>query len=339
MDFVELNADQRRQRIDAKQAFEVWRAADRDFRHSYRGSMHWRRVAGREYLSRKHSKNVWEQIGPRSTETERIRADYDAQRKLLRARLTKLDRALDGMNKINRAMNLGRVPDIAARVLSKLDSEDLLGRNVLVAGTHSLYAYEARAGILFDGELTATKDIDLLFDARQRFTFVMQEVRERGFIGLLKQVDGTFKKVRGYNAANDDPYVVDLIRPEKKNEGASRDPEVSLNPGDLQPAPIRGLQWLQNAPRFEEVVIGENGRPVLIVCADPRAFALHKLWLSKQPERGAARRRDALQAVAVAAVAHDYLGMKFDRKELMALPGPLLDGMGELFPKPPTKRR
>jgi hypothetical protein len=253
--------------------------------------------------------------------------------------LTKLDRALDGMNKINRAMNLGRVPDIAARVLSKLDSEDLLGRNVLVAGTHSLYAYEARAGILFDGELTATKDIDLLFDARQRFTFVMQEVRERGFIGLLKQVDGTFKKVRGYNAANDDPYVVDLIRPEKKNEGASRDPEVSLNPGDLQPAPIRGLQWLQNAPRFEEVVIGENGRPVLIVCADPRAFALHKLWLSKQPERGAARRRDALQAVAVAAVAHDYLGMKFDRKEPMALPGPLLDGMGELFPKPPTKRR
>ena len=30
---------QRRQRIDARQAFEVWRTADREFRHSYRGSV------------------------------------------------------------------------------------------------------------------------------------------------------------------------------------------------------------------------------------------------------------------------------------------------------------
>ena len=53
MDFVELTADQRRQRIDAKQAFEVWRTAAKEFRHSYRGSMHWRRVGNRDYLSRK----------------------------------------------------------------------------------------------------------------------------------------------------------------------------------------------------------------------------------------------------------------------------------------------
>lgn len=329
MGFAELTAEQRRQRIDATQAFEIWREADREFRHSYRGSMHWRFVGSRQYLSRKYGQ-VWEQVGPRSTETERIRTDYDAQRKALRARLTKLEKALDGMEKINRAMNLGRVPNIAARVLDRLDREDLLGSHVCVVGTHSLYAYEARAGILFGGELTATRDIDLLFDARQRFTFIMSNVKERGFIGLLKQVDGTFRKVRGYKAANDDPYVVDMIRPERRHEASRSDPELSLNPGDLQPAPIRGLQWLQNAPKFEEVVIGESGRPVRIVCVDPRAFALHKLWLSKQVDRGASRRRDAMQAAAVASVARDYLGLKFNPKELSALPKELLAGMAVL---------
>ena len=93
------------------------------------------------------------------------------------------------MERINRAMNLGRVPDIAARVLSKLDEEGLLGKHVCVAGTHSLYAYEARAGIFFDGELTATKDIDLMFDARQRFTFIMKDVRA-GLKNLHRTISG-----------------------------------------------------------------------------------------------------------------------------------------------------
>ena len=156
---------------------------------------------------------------------------------------------------------------------------------------------------------------------------------ERGFIGLLKQVDSTFRKVKGYNAANSDPYAVDLIRPPKKNELLRQEVELTLNPGDLQPAPIHGLEWLQNAPKFEEVVIGEGGRPVHIVSVDPRAFALHKLWLSKLPERGISRRRDAMQAVAVASVARDYLNLDFKSKELSALPKELLAGIPELTKK------
>jgi Nucleotidyltransferase len=50
------------------------------------------------------------------------------------------------------------------------------------------------------------------------------------------------------------------------------------------------------------------------------AFALHKLWVSKQDAREAIkRRRDATQAAAVAEVAQ-LIGLKFDKKELAALP-------------------
>ena len=44
------------------------------------------------------------------------------------------------------------------------------------------------------GELMATTDIDFLWDARQRFTFLMQDINERGVMALLRQVDSTFTR-------------------------------------------------------------------------------------------------------------------------------------------------
>lgn len=330
MQLAELTPDQRRQLIDAQQAFRAWRTADREFRHSYRGEMHWRKVSGREYLSRKYHK-VWQQLGPRSPQTEKIKQDYTIQRTALRTRLTKLAKRLDDMAAINKAMGLGRVPTIAARVLRKLDERDLLGTHVFVAGTHVLYAYEARSGILFSRELTATTDIDFLWDVRQRFTFLMQDINERGVIGLLQQVDDTFKRTAIYRAENADPYLVEIIRPLRKNEMLRPGLKISKADGDLEPASIEGLQWLLNAPKFEEVAIGEDGKPVLVCCVDPRAFALHKLWLSKRESReGLKRQRDELQARAVAAVATQYMGLNFERRELAGLSKGLAHGIAEL---------
>jgi hypothetical protein len=330
MQLSELTADQRRQLIDAQQAFRAWRTADREFRHSYRGQMYWRKVRGREYLSRKYPPNVWEQIGPRSAETEQVKEEYTAQRSAMRSRLSRLAKRLDDMAPLNKAMGLGRVPSIAARVLRKLDERALLGTHVFVAGTHSLYAYEARSGILFSGELTATTDIDFLWDARQRFTFLMQDIHQRGVIGLLKQVDETFRRTATYRAENADPYLVEMIRPLRKNEVLRPELQMSRAEGDFEPASIEGLQWLLNAPKFEEVAIAEDGRSLLISCVDPRAFALHKLWLSRRENRqGVKRRRDELQARAVAAVATQYMGLRFERRELTSLSKELADGIKE----------
>src|SRR5688572_32544060 len=101
MTFEELSLDQRRRLIDAKQAFEAWREADREFRHSYRGSMRWKRIDGQQHLYRIYG-NVAKYIGPQSPATERIKGDYTEQRTKLRRRVTTLENRLASMERLNR---------------------------------------------------------------------------------------------------------------------------------------------------------------------------------------------------------------------------------------------
>ena len=58
-----------------------------------------------------------------------------------------------------------------------------------------------------------------------------------------------------------------------------------------------------------------------MIAIDPRVFALHKIWISKRPDREPLKiRRDVEQAKAVAAIATSYLRLPFDSHDLDALP-------------------
>jgi hypothetical protein len=331
MELAELNADQRRRLVDATQVFEAWRGADREFRHSYRGALRWKTINGTQYLYRTFGK-IGNSLGPRSPELEKVKADYTEQRTKLRRRVTGLEARVKEMARLNRAFNLGRVPTIAARILRKLDQEGLLGKHLFVVGTNALYAYEAAAGVLFETGLTATEDVDLLWDVRRHLSLALVDTRKEGVLGLLRQVDRSFSaRANGYRATNDEGYYVDLIRPLGKNELAKSPPKLGEADDDLEAAAILGLEWLVHAPKFERIAIGADGLPLWMSCIDPRAFALHKLWLSKRRDRDAVkRRRDLEQAKAVAHVARDYLDLKFNAKELSALPLELVKEAGAL---------
>lgn len=321
--FHELSNEQRRDVIDVSQSFEAWRSAAQEFRHSYGGTMAWNKSGGREYLRRRYTTAGWINLGVRSPETEHIKDSYTQQRTRLRARVTRLNNKLKEREKVLRALGVARVPETAARVLRKLDEVGLLGKQLFVVGTHCLYAYEARAGVLFEPSLTATQDIDLLWDARRKLSLaVLDDVRPEGVLGLLRRVDRTFDSSPGhYRAVNNDGFYVDLIRPLEANEATSAVSKIVDVDHDMAASAIVGLQWLVNAPRFEQIAIGFDGRPLWISCIDPRVFALHKLWLSKQGGREPIKRkRDAAQARAVGTITSDYLGMSFTAKDLSALP-------------------
>ena len=71
--------------------------------------------------------------------------------------------------------------------------------------------------------------------------------------------------------------------------------------------------------------------PARIVTVDPRAYALHKLWLSKRSDRSPLKRsRDIGQAHAVADVAINSLGLSFADEVLSAMPAEFMQGAGEL---------
>ena len=294
--------------------------------------MSWKTVGGKHYLYRIDGR-VQKGLGARSAETEALKEAYMSRRTMERARVTKMLKAINDSARVNRAMGLARVPQIAADVIREFDRTGLLGDGLFIVGTHALYAYEARSGITFEPELLATRDLDRLADVRARLVLAIDGKKRDGLLQTLRNVDKSFS-VQGdlFRAVNADGYFVDVIRPMRKNQGSLGEYDL----GGMVPAGIDGLNWLINSVRFEATAIAEDGKPVWMSCIDPRAFALHKLWVSKQDSREAIkRRRDAVQAAAVAEVAQ-LIGLKFDKRELTALPKELLNEVGVLL-KPVSK--
>src|SRR5271166_3903129 len=218
MEIVELTNEQRRQLIDVKQAFQVWRAAHRQFANSYKGTVRWKKSKGQDYLYRtvyRGDHEIAKSLGPRSPRTEKLKEDYASARLRLRQRLTKLQTRLRAKARVNRALRLNRVPATETRILNALDREGLLGKQIFVVGTNALLAYELMTGILLSSDLLATKDMDLLWDHRPRLSLVVTEVETRGVLGILREIDSSFLTAvqRSFRAENEEGYLVDLIRP------------------------------------------------------------------------------------------------------------------------------
>ena len=323
MDFIELTNEQRRQTVDCRQVHEAfWHASD-TLRHRFDGSMRWVSRKGHEYLHRKRGKTE-RSLGPRSPATESKYEAFMTGREQCRADVKRLATRLDQMAPVNRAMNLGRVPKLTARILRMLRKHRLLGQHLLIVGTNALFAYEARAGVHLASDLLATNDTDLLWDVRSRITLLVPEVRRRGILALIQKVDHSFRtrSARDFRAFNGDGFLVDLIRPQDQTftrEGARQ--TIGESDDDLHGAPIEGRKWLLNVPRFEAVAMAEDGYAVRLVTIDPRAFALHKLWVASRPDRDPLKRpRDRAQAHASSALARSHLGLELDDDALLGLP-------------------
>lgn len=324
----EMDGEQRRQLIDTQQVFEAYEARRLMLESRFAGSMRWGERGGSEYLLRKRGRSETS-LGPRSAETEAIYRQFAEGRERVTEEVKNLEGRLERLAAVNGAMGIGRVPKLTARILRRLGDAGLLGRNLHVVGTNALFAYEVRAGVRFESGLLATGDADLLMDARRHLRLAIAEVRQEGVLGLLRKVDKSFEPQgpHAYRAINRDGFYVDLIRPEARNEinqkGMDR---IGQAEEDLEGSPIRGLDWLVNAPKFSAVALDEGGFPVRIEAVDPRAFALHKAWVSGLAGREAIKKvRDREQAEAVASLSVRYLNLSFEDSDLTALPRELRD--------------
>jgi hypothetical protein len=244
-------------------------------------------------------------LGPRSDKTEKIKADFEKARGEAERRLQTIQPVMVRQAAVNRALGLGRVPLLSARIIRGLDASGLLGAGIRVIGTNAVYAYEATAGVHIDPGLTTTEDVDLLLDSRARLSFVASEdVEDASLLRILQRVDKSFSRSReNFRAINEEGYLVDLIKPLRDPPWADEAARVGNDPDDLSAVEISGLSWRESAPAFASTAIDERGGPLRIVTSDPRVFAAHKYWLSKRDDREPVkRRRDLMQARAVAAL-------------------------------------
>jgi hypothetical protein len=147
-------------------------------------------------------------------------------------------------------------------------------------------------------------------------------------MGILRKADRSFEpsSTNNYRAVNRNGYMVDLIKPIPKPIW-KKEPTSIGGPGDLVAAEIRNLQWLISSPKFSQIVIGEDGFPAKMVTPDPRAFALHKLWLSDQDDRESVKkRRDQNQALAVFQLVLQYLPQyQYNANELRMFPAEVVE--------------
>lgn len=295
------------------------------------GGMHWKSVpSGQQYLY-STTKNTQKSVGPRSSVTE---ATYQSHQRRIAELDSRLDNLSDQLNRfapVNKAYKLARVPLATARILRRLKDTPRIDNRLIVVGTNALLAYEAATGLQFPGALTATEDLDLLWDARRQLSLILPDENVTGIFSLLKSVDRSYERIMSFRAENSDGFIVDIIRPEIAHETMRPSPRLSDDVDELDASPLAGLHWLVNAPRLSETAIAEDGLPVHIATVDPRAYALHKLWLSQRAERNPVKRmRDREQAHTVAGVAVKWLNLSFTDTALSALPVELMTGAQEL---------
>lgn len=301
-----LSNQQRLHQVNSEQLYENYRSA-LGHAASYTYGMRWKKVRSTEYLFRDRDRHGnGKSLGPRSEKTEALLAAFTAGREAAQERLRLITEKIDEQARLNKALRLNRVPRVVARVLRELDRSGLHDE-FMVIGTQALYAYEAAGGAHFLLELLSSGDVDLLYDARKKLVVVSEKLDGNGLLGLLKKADRTFERVRenGLRAANAGQFMVDLVT---GPSGMLNNQTITFSEADIVAAEVPGLQWLLNSPKLDVIAIDEDGWPVPMRVPDPRAFALHKAWLSSLPTREALKKpRDLDQAQAVAALVKEHM--------------------------------
>ena len=308
----ELSPTITRQTIDAVAVFDALAEATLEAAQ-VRGGMYWHAGSASspasKYLVRTTPAGAETSLGARTPETQAIYDKFTQRKQASAERLTGLKAALDQQQRMNRALRVGRVDPLVVALLNRLASTQL-SEHFRVVGTHSLYAYEAAAGVRLDAEALATRDIDLLWDTRKRIIFSTQLARvDSSMLGVLKKVDPSFRtrQSQKYTAVNKDGFEVDIIRREQTGD----DPhpiKLSNDDEDFWVVQARRANVLLDSPGFSAVIIATNGTMARMNTVHPATFVAFKRWLAGQADRDPLkRRRDVLQAEAVQALVNQYL--------------------------------
>jgi hypothetical protein len=303
--FREFEATQQETLARAVQAHEGFLSALKAGR-PFKGGMHWKKIKGKDYLYKYRDRyGNGESLGPRSPETERRFTEFGRERRELAERLASRREDLVSAARFCRAALIHWVPETVMRIVCRLEMNGLTGATVTVIGTHALHAYEFAAGVFID----VPKGSPFWSGAAQKLTLAAaRPMPPDDLLHLLRQADRSFQPLggNGFQAVNKAGFLVKLAQPPIVRVQTRATPHNASGPA--VPAESGDLIALLSAPKFSQVVIGKRGTPATLAVPDPRALALHKLWLSQQEDREPAKRsRDRAQAMALAELILRYL--------------------------------
>jgi hypothetical protein len=307
-DFLELTENQSRQYIDA-QALMRARAEALDDAAQVRGSMIWRELRGVRYLIRTSAASAQKTIGPDSADTQAIYDRFMERKQASVARVKSLTARLEEQRKLNRVYGVGRAPNVIVKILGALQKAGVSSQ-FLTVGTNAVYAYESACGVRVGNDAMATRDMDLLFDTRQRAAFVSTLRRlDTSLLALLRKADPSFRVLRNQlqTAVNDDGYEVDIIRRNAK-DGDPHPMRMSSYEDGLWAVQVSSGEKMVAARKFQQLIVAASGQMAMMQTLHPLDFIRIKTLLAANLQRDPLKRpKDKLQAAVVQSLWDSYL--------------------------------
>jgi len=300
MPYLPLPDNAARQAIDSAVIFRAWLSAAAEARR-FAGGMYFKREGDYEYLVKTSPTNRQQRLGRRSPETEATYLSFTEAKQAAQKRNKSLGSALQEAERMNKALKVGRAPNLVVDVLNALEASGL-SPHFTVVGTHALYAYEAAASVRIEAGAMATQDVDLLWDARERVQFLgTMDKLDSSVLKILQQVDPSFRRMDTQleSVINDKGFMIDFLR-RRAVDGDPHPFRSTDDESDLWPVQAARAEAFLNTPRFEQPIVSVTGRMALMRTVAPRVFVDFKYWMPELDDRPPAkRRRDRLQAEIV----------------------------------------
>jgi len=319
--FYEYTDLQIKQRHNSKMLYSAYLEALHMYNLQFRYKMLWQKHKdGYQLLAKENLRTgKREYLGRRDERTEEIAESFRHAKQEIKERLKNLKEKLKRDARLNKLEGIARAPKELVSLFRKIN-ELGLDDKLIVIGTNSLYAYEARAGIMIEEEHLATHDIDILNRKEKGISFMFNAMEEdTSALALLRSIDKSFYQSPQvpYRFINKDGIWIELIIPLSKSPSERK--HNDLFP-DVLPLDMKGLQWIENARLFQETIIGLDGRTANITTIHPLEFAIYKNWLGQREDRDFLKHtRDIEQSRLVTEIIRNYMPNIDIEKELSSM--------------------
>jgi len=284
--FHEYSDLQIKQKLNSKMLYESYLEVLHIYNLQFRYKMLWQKHKdGYQLLAKENLKtNKREYLGRRDENTEEIINNFRNSKLQIKERLKLLKERLKRDEKLNKLESIARVPKELIALLHKINELDL-DNKLIVIGTNSLYAYEAKVGIMIEESHLATHDIDILNRKDRGISFMFSKLSQTSTaLELLQSIDKSFYQSTKvpYRFINSDGVWIELITSsiDIMHENSKSDFFC-----DVLPLAMDGLQWIENARLFKETIIGLDGKSANITTIHPLEYAIYKNWLGQQEDR------------------------------------------------------
>lgn len=176
---LSLDLEKRQALAKVRDLFPVWLEARRAKEDS-RGSMSWAPRNGQEYLVRSYHdlQGVRKQqfLGLRSTETERLKLEFEKRKVEARRHFEEVDESLVTAAFVISVAPFWSIPTSLAHALRTIDARPEIRDLVRVVGAAAIYAYEHEANVVYQGTNPEILEIEVRAPLPQHLLLSLQRM-------------------------------------------------------------------------------------------------------------------------------------------------------------------